>query len=97
MIGQSCEHVGEPRPGINIIEFAGLNQGVGSSSAMPSGVRTCEGPVSPAHGGGSDGDVNSGLHPDQCKPSERTADADGSTEMGHLVFTRLQPEVLRTD
>ena len=54
MIGQSCEHVGKPRLGINIIEFAGLNQGVGSSSAMPSGVRTCEGPVSPAHGNAAD-------------------------------------------
>ena len=49
MIGQSCEHVGKPRLWINIIEFAGLNQGVGSSSAMPSGVRTCEGIIGEAN------------------------------------------------
>jgi hypothetical protein len=39
MIGQSCEHVDKPSLRINIVKLAGLDQGIGGSSAMSSGVR----------------------------------------------------------
>src|SRR5262249_61400879 len=45
MIGQTGEHIGEPRPRVYAVELAGLNQRVDGGGAPSAFVRTGEGPV----------------------------------------------------